>query len=41
MTTALAIELEWLISRAPDQWHLVQPNWPTDRVAIERAAADR
>jgi KDO2-lipid IV(A) lauroyltransferase len=41
MTTALAIELEWLIGRAPDQWHLVQPNWPTDRVAVERAAADQ
>jgi hypothetical protein len=27
----LAAELEVLISRAPEQWHLLQPNWPTDR----------
>ncbi len=26
----LAVELEGLIGRAPDQWHLMQPNWPSD-----------
>jgi lauroyl/myristoyl acyltransferase len=30
---ALAVELEALIRRAPQQWHLVQPNWPSDGVA--------
>ena len=29
-TQALARELEGLIRRAPDQWHLFQPNWPSD-----------
>lgn len=29
-TQALATELEWLIRRAPEQWHLFQPNWPSD-----------
>lgn len=27
----LASELEALIRRAPDQWHLFQPNWPSDQ----------
>jgi phosphatidylinositol dimannoside acyltransferase len=31
MTQALAVEMESLIRAAPQQWHLVQPNWPTDR----------
>jgi KDO2-lipid IV(A) lauroyltransferase len=30
ITRALAVELEILIRRAPDQWHLFQPNWPSD-----------
>jgi KDO2-lipid IV(A) lauroyltransferase len=30
MTQALAGELELLIRRAPEQWHLFQPNWPSD-----------
>jgi lauroyl/myristoyl acyltransferase len=29
-TQALARELEVLIRRAPEQWHLFQPNWPSD-----------
>jgi KDO2-lipid IV(A) lauroyltransferase len=29
-TQALARELEALIRRAPTQWHLLQPNWPSD-----------
>jgi KDO2-lipid IV(A) lauroyltransferase len=30
VTQALARELEYLIRRAPEQWHLFQPNWPSD-----------
>jgi phosphatidylinositol dimannoside acyltransferase len=30
VTQLLAHELEFLIRRAPDQWHLFQPNWPSD-----------
>ncbi len=30
VTQALAHELEVLIRRAPEQWHLFQPNWPSD-----------
>lgn len=31
LTQQLARELESLIRRAPEQWHLFQPNWPSDR----------
>jgi KDO2-lipid IV(A) lauroyltransferase len=31
LTQRLAGELEGLIRRAPEQWHLLQPNWPSDR----------
>jgi phosphatidylinositol dimannoside acyltransferase len=30
VTQALAAELEFLIRQAPEQWHLFQPNWPSD-----------
>jgi len=30
VTQALAAELEDLIRQAPEQWHLMQPNWPSD-----------
>ncbi len=30
VTQSLAVELEHLIRRAPYQWHLFQPNWPSD-----------
>lgn len=30
VTQDLAAALEVLIRRAPDQWHLMQPNWPSD-----------
>jgi lauroyl/myristoyl acyltransferase len=30
ITQDLADELEGLIRRAPEQWHLLQPNWPSD-----------
>jgi lauroyl/myristoyl acyltransferase len=30
ITQQLAHELELLIRVAPQQWHLLQPNWPSD-----------
>jgi KDO2-lipid IV(A) lauroyltransferase len=30
VTQQLALELEDLIRAAPEQWHLLQPNWPSD-----------
>jgi phosphatidylinositol dimannoside acyltransferase len=39
VTQALAHELEALIRAAPEQWHLLQPNWPSDRVAAAPADA--
>lgn len=30
ITQSLACELEALIRRDPEQWHLLQPNWPSD-----------
>jgi phosphatidylinositol dimannoside acyltransferase len=33
ITQALAHELEALIRLAPEQWHLMQPNWPSDMEA--------
>ena len=32
VTQVLAHELEDLIRAAPEQWHLLQPNWPSDRL---------
>jgi KDO2-lipid IV(A) lauroyltransferase len=31
ITQDLAHEFESLIAAAPEQWHLMQPNWPSDR----------
>jgi phosphatidylinositol dimannoside acyltransferase len=31
ITQVLAHEFEVLIRVAPEQWHLLQPNWPSDR----------
>lgn len=31
VTQLIADELEDLIRKAPEQWHLMQPNWPSDR----------
>jgi KDO2-lipid IV(A) lauroyltransferase len=36
ITQMLAHELELLIRAAPEQWHLLQPNWPSDRDASTR-----
>jgi lauroyl/myristoyl acyltransferase len=38
-TQALAVELEGLIRRAPEQWHLFQPNWPSDHADGRAVAA--
>jgi len=38
LTQDLAHSLEGLIRAAPHQWHLLQPNWPSDRAAAEPAA---
>lgn len=35
LTQELAWELEGLVRRAPQQWHLFQPNWPSDDEALE------
>jgi len=32
----VAHELEVLIRMAPEQWHLMQPNWPSDHEAVAR-----
>ena len=39
VTRALAGELEILIAAGPEQWHLLQPNWPSDRDKPEPASA--
>lgn len=38
ITQDLATAFEDLVRRAPEQWHLLQPNWPSDHEAL--AAAD-
>jgi phosphatidylinositol dimannoside acyltransferase len=39
VTQAIARDLEGFIHRAPEQWHLFQPNWPSDRRAINGSSA--
>jgi KDO2-lipid IV(A) lauroyltransferase len=39
ITQALAAEFEVLIRRAPEQWHLLQPNWPSDFAMLEKERA--
>jgi KDO2-lipid IV(A) lauroyltransferase len=34
ITQVLAHELEELIRLAPEQWHLLQPNWPSDHLVV-------
>ncbi len=41
LTQTLAHELEDLIRRAPEQWHLMQPNWPSDHQALEKHRSGR
>jgi phosphatidylinositol dimannoside acyltransferase len=40
VTQDLAGALEELVSRAPEQWHLLQPNWPSDYRALGRPVPD-
>ena len=35
LTVEVARRLEQLIRRAPEQWHMQQPNWPSDFDALE------
>jgi lauroyl/myristoyl acyltransferase len=35
ITQDLAVEFEGLIAAQPEQWHLLQPNWPSDHRALE------
>ena len=37
-TQAVAHRLEELISQAPEQWHLLEPNWPSDRQSAHSSA---
>ncbi|MHB8682109.1 MAG: phosphatidylinositol mannoside acyltransferase [Acidimicrobiales bacterium] len=39
VTQEVARGLEVLIRRAPEQWHLFQPNWPSDRSAAQVGAS--
>jgi KDO2-lipid IV(A) lauroyltransferase len=39
VTQLIARDLEHLIRRAPEQWHLFQPNWPSDAAADSASAA--
>jgi len=39
LTQRLAVEFEKFIREAPEQWHMFQPNWPSDRLpAVARPA---
>lgn len=35
VTQDIAVALEDLIRVAPDQWHLMQPNWPSDHAPVQ------
>lgn len=39
ITRDMARDFERLIRRAPTQWHLLQPNWPSDRAGAVRPPA--
>lgn len=41
VTQDLAVVLEDLIRRAPTQWHVLQPNWPSDVEAVARRSSRR
>jgi KDO2-lipid IV(A) lauroyltransferase len=40
VTQLVADDLAQLIRRAPEQWHLFQPNWPTDSAPGDSAPGD-
>ena len=35
ITQIIAEEMEFFIRKAPEQWHLMQPNWPSDRTGTK------
>ena len=39
ITQSLATEFEGLISAEPQQWHLLQPNWPSDTAPVPGSGA--
>lgn len=39
VTQEIARHFEWYIRRAPEQWHMFQPNWPSDREAEQARAS--
>ncbi len=41
VTQLMANDLEALIRAAPEQWHLLQPNWPSDFRALGRPLPER
>jgi len=41
VTQDVARALERLIRRAPEQWHLMEPNWPSDRAALAKLEGAR
>ena len=41
MTKRLATEFEELIRHRPTQWHLLQPNWPSDHEFLALSQTDR
>jgi KDO2-lipid IV(A) lauroyltransferase len=40
LVQAYADELEYLIKLAPEQWHLMSPNWPSDYQALGEAVPE-
>jgi KDO2-lipid IV(A) lauroyltransferase len=40
VTQDIATHLEAFIRRAPEQWHLFQPNWPSDYEAEQMSSSD-
>ena len=40
VTQMIADDFEVLIRQAPEQWHLLQPNWPSDYRALGRPVPD-
>lgn len=41
ITQRIAAELEQLVLAAPEQWHLLQPNWPSDQASQDRESQDQ
>jgi lauroyl/myristoyl acyltransferase len=41
VTQQIACEFEAFVRRAPEQWHLFQPNWPSDEEECSAGGGDR